>query len=270
MNSMPRITFSGLLDWFVEIDASKWIIHVQAAQFDVKEYQPFVNDASGFLVLNISGTATRGFEMHDDTFSFYSKVKGVEVWLDIPYTAVFAAVNPETGLPNVYPFFMDIENPTPPPIQKDLVSVLKDGNKALADIVPNNVIAGNFRHYNKGMTTTGPTAKIGGEPAVKPVTVQSRVEQRKWRVIKGGKVNAPAELPFVDVEYRKKRDARELLEKDMPPVIPEKPTGKVRELRSDGADGISRHFPDLDVSKCVFHFNKTPRPEWMTVIEGGK
>lgn len=280
MDNMPRITFSAMLDWFVEVNADRWLIHVQASQFDAKEYIGKVNEITGFLVLNISGAATRNFDVSDTGFSFNSRMNGKEVYLEIPYTAVFAGSDPVTGAPNLFPYFEDKENGLPvvklPP--KQYINAFQDGLKipSLEDMKaifekPSNVIKGDFSHY-KGKTSTGPMASIGKPPEE---TLPKKIEQRHWRVIQGGKSKVPTELPFVDVAYRAKRDAREaheLLEMTKAAMKPSATVDgpKLRELRSDGADGISSHFPDLDVSKCVFHVKQTERPSWMTVIQGDK
>lgn len=113
MAPMAKLTFKAILDWFMELKATRWNIHVQASQFDVKGYAPYVMPDTGMVILNISGTATRGFELHDDHFSFYSRIKGVEQFLEVPYTAVFVAVDPDNGIPNLFPYFEDHGNDDP-------------------------------------------------------------------------------------------------------------------------------------------------------------
>lgn len=314
MVPMKRIAFSALLDWFVEIDAKRWNVYVQGTQFDVKEYASAVQLHSGMLLLNLSANATRNFTCDDEGFSFKSRINGVEVFLEIPYTAVFAAVHPDTGIPNMYPFFEDYGDMDPietvdvlgTPVakynvvtlphseisrsfelnlNKELQQLLKDNpNMSVifspSDDVNNDAtcVLGKLGHYNDGQLGTGPMASIGSPATVEPTpvepTVEERVTQRRWRVIEGGKQKVEATMPWIDEVYRAKRDRREAAQADKFIIgnsIPHVPDGKeFKAIRSDGNDGTSSFFPDLDVAKCVFYVKPTPRPEWMTVLEGGK
>lgn len=275
MSTLQRNTFAGLLDWLNEIEAPHWLIHVQASQFETGDYAKSVSPLTGFLVLNISALATRNFQMEDTTFSFKSRLNGKEVFLEIPYTAVFAAIDPRNGEPVLYPYFKDYEDPTPKMPPKQYTAVFNENRKlelrvpTMEDITKmmqrDDVKPGGFDHYK----SHAGRPSIGSPPMdqAKPLTLEEKMKQRNWHVVEGGKQPIVVDMPFVDVAYRAKRDARDALVADEPPVIPDH---KVRELRSDGADGISSHFPDLDVAKCVFHTNPIPRPDWMVVIKGGQ
>lgn len=279
MSNLHRNTFSGLLDWFLENEADRWLIHVQACQFDVGDYADKISPITGFLTLNISGVATRNFEMYDDYFSFSSMLNGKEVHLEIPYSAVFAGINPYNGEPLLFPYFKDILDPEPKMPPKQYTAVFNENRKVTLNIPTLEDIKSmmerdvdgskGFSHYGKA--TTGPMVSIGGPAKNHPgQTLREKMEQRHWHIIRGGKQKVATELPFVDTAYRIKRDKREAEQSEKNTVKPAPAEPKVRELRSDGADGISSHFPDLDVSKCAFHTNPIPRPDWMTVIEGGK
>lgn len=276
MSKLLRNTFSGLLDWFQENDAERWLIYVQACQFDVGDYADKVAPTTGFLTLNISGIATRNFKMHEEHFCFNSRLNGKEIYLEIPYTAVFAGIDPYNGEPILYPYFKDIMNPEPKMPPKQYTAVFND-NRNITLRVPTmedirNMMErdvqgpGGYSHYAN--PASKPMVSIGSPKVNHPAqTTEDKMQQRHWRVIKGSKQKVVVDMPFIDVAYRAKRDAREALADSEPPVIPDP---KMRELRSDGASGISSHFPDLDVAKCVFHTNPIPRPDWMTVLEGGQ
>lgn len=273
MSTLQRNTFAGLLDWLNEIEAPQWLIHVQATQFETGDYAKSVSPLTGFLVLNISVLATRNFLMEDDTFSFKSRLNGKEVFLEIPYTAVFAAIDPRNGEPVLYPYFKDREDPTPKMPPKQYTAVFNENRKAglhiptMEDITKmmGDTSKEGFSHYQQHAGR--PCIGTPLNDAVEPPTALEKMKQRNWHVVEGSKQSIVIGLPFIDVAYRAKRDARDAVADAEPPVIPDP---NVRELRSDGASGISSHFPDLDVAKCVFHTNPIPRPEWMTIIEGGQ
>lgn len=101
------------------------------------------------------------------------------------------------------------------------------------------------------------------QPVRKP-TLSERIEARGWTVIEGGNVQAKASMPFIDEVHRAKQARREQLAKLAP-------DGEVVvSVRSDGSNGNSVFFPDLDVSKCYFPTSRKRFPSWMTVIQGGK
>lgn len=311
MAPMAKLTFKALLDWFLELNAQKWYIHVQACQFDVKDYATYVNPETGMLILNISGAATRGFDTHDDHFSFYSRVKGKEVFLEVPYSAVFLAIDPDTGIPNMFPFYVEhADDIYPPeeellhgtPIRKEHVVDLPHSGLTLTMKTPtlgdlsdlterlgktkgvepvdlklnrnDNVVYLDFgKPQDEAKAILGPMFGIGNRTTQKPevsapkeLTLAERVGLRNWIVIEGGRNKPKASMPFIDEVYRAKRERREQLEKLMPtPEFTES-----FELRSDGSEGKSVFFPDLDVSKCYFPRKRIERPSWMLVIQGGK
>ena len=312
MAPMKEICFKALMDWFVEQNASKWYVHVQASQFDVKEYAPFVNEVTGMLILNISANATRNFSTDEVGFSFLSRVNGKEIFLEVPYTAIFVAVDPDTGIPNLFPYFedhgdMDIETPETEevlgtPIMKDHVVELPNSGIKLqlkvptladladmpdiiknttgyraADIVrdaDNKVIRVTFGKQdpvqNDAKAILGQMAYLGKPPEEPAPTVTERVTQRHWRVIQGGKGKTEVTMPYIDTVYRAKRDKRER-EEQLAKINMNAEIGVSKpEIRSDGSDGTSSHFPDLDVSKCTFVTKPIERPEWMNVVQGGK
>lgn len=101
-------------------------------------------------------------------------------------------------------------------------------------------------------------------------TLLERIELRGWKVIEGGGHKPEASMPFIDEVYRAKRAKREsdaALAKIT--VNAEVKLGGF-EIRSDGSNGNSVYFPDLDVSKCHFPVRRINRPTWVSVIEGGK
>lgn len=314
MVPMARITFQALLNWFQENNAERWYIHVQASQFDPKEYMAAMSPLTGMIVLNISGAATRDFTTDDDGFSFKSRIKGKEVWLEIPYSAVLCAIDPVTGIPNLFPYFEDYGDPEPEShifnlpssgldvkLAKPTHGELLDISKAINDDTPvrdvvvleadeDGVIRANFRQKNDGDTNKSTpfftledltsksnldlfqqTGSSNVVPLIEKDSVQTKVLDRKWAVIKGGKTVEPkASMPFIDHIYREKqerRKAKELAEdrykfgNEMVSTAP---------LRSDGSEGKSVFFPDLDVSKVVWPPKKIARPDWMTVINGDK
>ena len=313
MAPMKELCFKALMDWFVSQNASRWFIHAQASQFDVKDYAPYVNEITGMVILNISANATRDFSTNSEGFSFKSRIKGKEVFLEVPYSAVFVAVDPDTGIPNLFPYFedhgdMDIETPETEevlgtPVLKDptVVELPHSGIKVqlkvptLAEVLDisqgktkgaptsevvrdgdNKVIRVTFGKQdeasNDAKAILGPMTYLGKhseEPKPEP-TVTERVTQRHWRVIQGGKGKQEPTMPYIDEVYRAKRDKRER-EEQLAKVTMNAEIGVSKpEIRSDGSDGKSSHFPDLDVSKCAFVTKPIERPEWMSVVQGGK
>lgn len=314
MTPMKELCFKALMEWFVQQNASRWNIHVQASQFDVKDYAPYVNEITGMLILNISANATRNFNTDTEGFSFMSRVNGKEVFLEVPYTAVFVAVDPDTGIPNLFPYYedhdgmdlmpVDTEEVMGTPVQKGhVVELPHSGIKVqlktptLGDILDisqgktkgapthevihdgdNKVIRVTFG--NKEPVENDAKAIMGvmqylGKPVevVKPIpepTVTERVTQRHWRVIQGGKGKTETTMPYIDEVYRAKRDKREQ-EEQLAKINMNAEIGTSKpEIRSDGSDGTSAFFPDLDVSKCTFVTKPIDRPEWMTVVQGGR
>jgi stringent starvation protein B len=287
MAPMAKLTFKALLDWFLELNARKWYIHVQACQFDVKDYAPYVSPETGMLILNISGAATRGFDTHEDHFSFYSRVKGKEVFLEVPYSAVFLAIDPDTGIPNLFPFYEEhADDIEPPGYSVPTIGDLKDLSELFSKtkgIQPSdiklkndksNVVYLDFgKPADEAKAILGPMFGIGNRVTQEPegttpkeLTLAERVGLRNWVVIDGGRQKPKASMPFIDEVYRAKQERREQLEKLMPtPEFTER-----FELRSDGSEGKSVFFPDLDVSKCYFPRKRIERPSWMVVIQGGE
>lgn len=286
MVPMARITFKAVLDWFMETGATKWHIAVQASQFDVKNYGPLVEPGTGMLTLNISANATRNFNTFEDHFSFKSRINGVEVFLEIPYSAVFMAMDPTTGIPNAFPYFEDHGDMEPEDEQLALEVPAREELMALLDSMKNNpVISGKSKTSNSFVGINANTSNIvrvdfdkkgninltgKGEMNVStPTTVQERVTHRRWTVIEGGKGKTEAEtMPFIDHVYRAKRDRREALTADR--FILSNEMKHVPEIRSDGSEGKSTYFPDLDVGNCYFVSKPIQRPSWMTVHQGGK
>lgn len=314
MAPMAKLTFKALLDWFLELNAQKWYIHVQACQFDVKDYAPYVNPETGMLILNISGAATRGFDTQDDHFSFYSRVKGKEVFLEVPYSAVFLAIDPDTGIPNLFPFYEEHADDTVPP-EEELVMGTPVRNEHVVDLPhsglrvtlkaptlgdlhdlserlgktkgvepidikrDNNVVYMDFgkSQENDARAILGPMLGIGNRAASvdetappKELTLAERVGMRKWVVIEGGRQKPQASMPFIDEVYRAKQERREMELKLAKINLNTEIGATPKEIRSDGSDGTSAFFPDLDVSKCYFPRKRTERPAWLVVIQGGK
>ncbi len=82
-------------------------------------------------------------------------------------------------------------------------------------------------------------------------TLLERIEVRGWKVIQGSiKSEVMAPQPFIKELHQAKLNNRN------------KTKIKIEQSKSI-------FFPDLDVSKCVFHTKKKLRPEWLTVIKGG-
>ena len=377
MAPMAKITFKALLDWFVEINAKHWNIHVQASQFDAKDYMSTMSPATGMICLNISASATRGFDMDDEKFWFWSRFQGKEILLEIPFTAVMCAVDPDTGIPNMFPYFEDygdVELDLPDELKPTGVRILPNGNHLIsfnngtsqeleplpeeeiqaliADIkrrhlaeapieVPDSVVKvlgtdGTFtevqiptlaeiEELNKVWREQGMDMKLNGfkvdnegklvlvaspmpddenvrhvdfkgdgsttfkgdatilnfpgktdvqvEPPklLKHDTLETRVRDRHWTVIEGGKAKVEASMPWIDVVYREKlarREAAELAKDKL--IIGNEMKSTQPEIRSDGSTGESSFFPDLDVAKCTWPGKRTPRPDWMTVVKGGE
>jgi stringent starvation protein B len=373
MAPMAKITFKALLDWFMETNARYWNIHVQAAQFDSQEYISTMSPATGMICLNISANATRGFDMDDEKFWFWSRFQGKEIFLEVPYTAVMCAVDPETGIPNLFPYFEDwgdIEMDLPDELKPTDIEIMPNGNHLIrfgnntsqemeplsdeevealrADIlarakpdmaIPDSVVKvlnfdGNpvevkiptmaeLDELNKlwreqGMSiqadgfTVGPDGKLvvrastlndsvihvdfkgnsvptfDGDATIlnfpgkseikieepkllKHDTLETRVRDRHWTVIEGGKTKPEATMPWIDTVYREKRARREAAEltKDKM-VIGNEMKSTQPEIRSDGSTGESSFFPNLDVSKCTWPGKRKARPEWLTVHKGGE
>ena len=383
MAPMAKITFKALLDWFVEINAKRWNIHVQASQFDAQEYLSTMSPATGMICLNISANATRHFTVDETSFSFWSRFQGKEIKLEIPYTAVMCAVDPDTGIPNLFPYFEDygdIELDLPDELKPTGVQILENGNHLIsfnngtsqeleplpeeelqalmADIkrrqlaeapiqLPDSVVKvlgtdgtitevqiptlAEIEELNKVWREKGMDMKLDGfkvdnegklvlmasavkdddnvvqldfkgngnvtfngdatvlnfpnktevtmEPPklLKHDTLETRVRDRHWTVIEGGKAKPEVSMPWIDVIYREKLARREAAEKEKDSLtfgqvsfVPwdEVANKPAFEIRSDGSKGESVFFPDLDVAKCTWPGKRTPRPDWMTVHKG--
>lgn len=398
MAPMAKITFKALLDWFLEINAKRWNIHVQASQFDAQEYMSTMSPVSGMICLNISASATRHFTVGDKSFSFWSRFQGKEIKLDIPYTAVFCAVDPDSGIPNTFPYFEDhgdVDLDLPDGLEPTAVEVLANGKHRLtfnngtsADIEPlsdeeldelrsdiesrklaalpvavpaskvkvlnldgtetevqiptmaeidelnktwreqgmsmqcdgfkidengklvlmasamkddANVVKVDFG--DKGNATFSGDATILNFPGKVEVntfddsqkkalgewgkllthdTVETKMRDRHWTVIEGGKAKPVASMPWIDVIYREKLARREAAEKLKESLtfgqiayLPCDEEGnligcKRSEIRSDGSNGESSFFPNLDVAKCTWPGKRVPRPDWLIVVKGGE
>lgn len=103
-----------------------------------------------------------------------------------------------------------------------------------------------------------------------PLTIQEKIAMRNWSVIEGGNQKPEASMPFFDEIYHAKRERRESDMKLAKINLNAELGTHPKALRSDGNDGTSVFFPDLDVSKCYFPTKRIERPSWMTVINGGK
>lgn len=240
MAPMAHLTFKALLDWFSEQNASKWIIHVQATQFDPMEYAGSVEPNTGILCLNISPSATREFDMDDTSFWFKSMVRGVPVFLVIPYTAVMFAVDPTTGIPNVFPFFEDwgdmegadeVESlpptidPTESKFSPELILSLNktwveqgfgfqllgletdENGETIATIIPIEPVDEDAPYSAKMIPF--PNRKQEDPKLLTHDTLEKRIMDRHWTVIEGGKQKAVASMPWIDVVYREKLARRE-------------------------------------------------------------
>lgn len=291
MAPMAHLTFKAVLDWFMEIDASKWHIAVQASQFDPKEYASCVEPGTGMLTLNVSGKATRNFNTYDTYFSFNSRLNGKEIFLEIPYSAVFMAYDPVSGIPNSFPYFEDhgdmdmdapftfnMENPFVHTFAKPVDSKTKDSSNVIE--LPHS----GMRVELKTPTLADLEAMMDGlnykriyehdfsnaRTAAKPLTLEEKVAHRSWVVIEGGKASKPKSMPWIDEVYREKQARREAAKPADKVIIGNTMKSTAPEIRSDGASGHSAHFPDLDVSKCVFATRRRQRPNWISVHQGGK
>lgn len=375
MIPMAKVTFQAVLDWFVAQNATKWHIHVQASQFDPKEYISAMSPATGMICLNISANATRHFTTGEESFSFWSRFQGQEIQLEIPYTAVYAAVDPATGIPNFFPYFQDygdVELDLPDGIEPDRVEITEDGKHRItfsnghvetieplsedeladleADIsrrkleatpiaIPDSVVkvlmldgtttevqipskeeldalnklwldqgmsvkCDGFKvdHEGKLVILARPTEKddnvvkvdfgdkgnvtFSGDatilnfPGEIKVTAQgeqgewgrfighdsleTKMRDRHWTVIEGGKQKPQASMPWIDVVYREKLARREALEK----LAPTDEFIAQQQIRSDGSTGESCFFPNLDVTKCTWPGKRKARPSWLKVFAG--
>lgn len=104
-------------------------------------------------------------------------------------------------------------------------------------------------------------------------TLETKMRDRHWTVIEGGKQTPEASMPWIDEVYREKRARREALEKLAPTdefILSNTMKSSQPAIRSDGSDGKSCFFPDLDVAKCVWPGKRMPRPDWLIVIKGGQ
>lgn len=379
MIPMAKVTFQALLDWFVKQNATKWHIYVQAAQFDPKDYLEDMNPVSGMICLNISANATRHFTTGDESFSFWSRRQGKEIQLEIPYTAVYAAEDPTTGIPNIFPYFEDygdVELDLPDGIEPVGVEVLDNGKHRItfnnghvesideitdeelaalrADIKARELAAIDVATPESTVSvvkTDGTTVEVSiptqaeidalneswrkqgmsiqcdgfkvdsegklvilaspikedtnvfkvdfgdkgnatfsgdatilnfpGKVDLKPQgewgrmighdTLETKMRDRNWTVIEGGKQQPQASMPWIDTVHREKLARREALEKLAPTdkfVIANAMKSTQPELRSDGANGNSCFFPDLDVTKCTWPGKRKARPSWLKVLTG--
>lgn len=204
-------------------------------------------------------------EPERDTNVFYLPNSGVKVELRVPTLADYNNLN----LDNVIQFpggvgYKGEEIPAAGPLTLgDLIKAnqAKAMSKQFPELVGNDGLIDPEKVHAKAQEAREPT-------------LLERIELRGWTVIEGGNQKPVASIPFIDEVYRAKQAKRELANADKLVLgntmihVPE--TNKVDNIRSDGSNGNSVYFPDLDVSKCYFPVRRINRPTWVSVIEGGK
>lgn len=247
--SVQKIVFQAMLNHLATKQSPKWHVHLQASQFKLNGFADSTNQ--GMLILNIGPMATRNMELHDDHFSFNNRKHGVEQFMEIPYTAIMIIQDPDDISQSIpWPYFLDHGDEYINPNVEAASNVI-EFKRPVKEIIPDYL---DFGH---------------GTPKVKEVVVaEPKKRERKWTVIEGGRSNLPsASMPFIDEVHRAKQARRERDASYM--KAPEDVTSQPNR-KSDGNDGTSVFFPDLDVSKCYFATKRIERPEWMTVHQGGK
>lgn len=273
MRTIQAITFKGCLDFLATLDNPKWHVVFQASQFDPKGFANSVQPVTGMLTLNIGPLATRNMQLQDKHFEFNTKLQGIEYFLQIPYTAVMEFLIPTTGMFMHFPYFLDHGDLDPEDLEIDsseddtddivLASSLLD-KLDTGKLSPNAgfMLGGNF------IPTLYNFPKI--EVPEPKLSTLEKAGLRNWVVVEGGnKPKHQATMPFIDEVHRAKQQRREE-QADMDKFIEQHDLKATAAIRSDGSDGKSAFFPDLDVTKCYFKTKKVERPSWMTVHQGGK
>lgn len=286
--SIQKITFKGILDHLATKKSRHWLMTFQASQFNTFDFEGAVTH--GQLNLNLGPDAIGKLELYEDSFSFACRRHGITHHLTIPYTAIMFIKDPDTSEFYQWPYYLD-HGDDAPYVDEDLVDDGFDGDVNYIDF--NNPLTP--EQLSKPSGTVHPFMSkadlkklqeslpglFNANGAVdilnlakhatrlstqRELTIAEKVGLRSWAVIEGGKTNTPASIPHIDEIHRAKQAKRELETKLAKVNLSSEP----KEIRSDGSDGKSVFFPDLDVSKCYFPTRKTARPEWLTVITGSK
>lgn len=242
----------------------------QASQLELEDFND--NITYGHITLNLSPSATRDMQCFDDHVYFKMRKHGIEHEITAPYTALMIIQDPDDPMLSMpWPYFMDHGDdyiPDEPTTPSNVVYLPNSGVKVelrvptLEDL--NKMNLDNVIHFPGG------SAHVGEEIQMeRPLTLVERIEQRGWTVIEGGNRRPEASMPFIDEVYRAKLAKRESAAKLAKITMNDEVKLGEFEIRSDGSNGNSAYFPDLDVSKCRFPVGRMTRPVWLTVIEGG-
>lgn len=269
--SIQRLTFEGILNYLSTKKGTVWNMVFQASQLGLEDFNDSIT--YGNITLNLSPNATRDMQCFDDHVYFKMRKHGIVHEVNAPYTALMIIQDPDDPMLSMaWPYFMDYGDDYIPdePTQPDHVVHLPNSGLTVKLRVPTlenltKMNLDNVIHYPGGSAHVGEEIQMD-----KPLTLLERIAQRGWTVIEGGNQKPEASMPFIDEVYRAKQAKREsdvaLAKIAMNAEV--KLCGI--EIRSDGSNGNSVYFPDLDVSKCYFPVRRINRPTWVSVIEGGK